>query len=117
MILGSHETATIEHNHAYHGGSGSFSRYTLLENISSSAFHYVRDIILPPGSVIGEHPHFGEDELYFIISGSGVMVVDGEEQLVGPGTAILTLSGSTHGLRNEGREDLRLFVACVKTGA
>ena len=43
------------------------------------------------------------------------MVVDEEECVVGPGSAILTQSGSRHGLRNEGTEDLRVFVACAST--
>jgi mannose-6-phosphate isomerase-like protein (cupin superfamily) len=115
MILGTPDTIHGEYETAYHGGEGAFFRRTLLEEVPSSVFRYVRDITLPPGSIIGEHPHSGEDEVYFIISGTGVMVVDGEEQVVGPGTAILTLSGSVHGIRNEGTENLRMFVACART--
>jgi mannose-6-phosphate isomerase-like protein (cupin superfamily) len=117
MILGSPKTVPVEHSSEYHKGKGAFSSRTLLEGVSSSAFRYVRDITLSPGSVIGVHGHVGEDEVYFIVSGTGVMIVDGEEQVVGPGTAVLTLSGSTHGLRNEGTEELRLFVACAWIGA
>ena len=88
---------------------------TLLTDLPNTVFRYVRDFTLLPGSSIGEHPHLGDDEIYFIISGTGVMVVDGEEQDVGPGAVVLTLSGSSHGLRNTGQEDLRMFVACATT--
>ncbi len=115
MILGTPDTINGEYDSAYHGGEGTFFRRTLLEEVPSSAFRYVRDITLHPSSIIGEHPHFVEDEIYFIISGTGVMTVDDEEQVVGPGTAILTLSGSVHAIRNQGPEDLRILVACART--
>ena len=87
---------------------------TLLDNVPGSAFKYMRDLTLYPGSSIGEHPHAGDEEVYFVISGSGVMVVDGEERIAGPGSVTLTQSGSQHGLRNEGTEPLRIFVVCAK---
>lgn len=95
---------------------GDYFVRTLLNDVPGSAFKYVRDLTLYPGSSIGEHPHTGDDEIYFVVSGSGVMVVNGEDQVVGPGAAVLTLSGSSHGLRNAGDEDMRIFVACAKSG-
>jgi len=53
---------------------------TLLDGVPGSAFKYVRDLTLYPGSTIGEHPHSGDEEIYFIISGSGVMVVSETDQ-------------------------------------
>jgi uncharacterized cupin superfamily protein len=114
MIIGTPETVPGEHSEAYHGGAGPYFRRTLLSDIPGSAIKYVRDITVPPGTIIGEHGHVGDEELYFIVSGTGIMVVDGEERVVGPGSAILTLSGSAHGIRHQGTEDLRLFVVCVQ---
>jgi mannose-6-phosphate isomerase-like protein (cupin superfamily) len=114
MILGTPDTVPAEHTTGYHGGQGSFSRRTLLQNIPNSTFKYVRDVIIPTGSFVGEHHHADDEEVFFIISGQGVMNVDGEEKLIGPGSAVLTLSGSTHSIRNDGPEELRFFVACVK---
>ena len=114
MILGTPDTVPGEYSEAYHGGKGSFFRRTLLDGVPGSVFKYVRDITVPPGSVVGEHPHSDDEEVYFIISGTGTMVVDGEERVVGSGSAVLTLSGSVHGIRNEGAEELRLFVACAR---
>ena len=116
MIVGTPDTIPVEHGAGYHGGNGPFSRRTLIDRVPGSAFKYVRDITLPAGSIVATHPHQGEDEVFFIISGSGVMVVDGEERVVGPGSAVLTLSGSAHGIRNESAEELRFFVACVRAG-
>ena len=117
MNLGTPEAIPLEVSSSYHGGQGPFVRRTLLAGVPDSVFQYVRDVTIPAGSVIGTHRHVGEDEVFFVISGTGVMRVDDEERTVGPGCAILTISGSSHSLRNDGPGDLRIFVACAKTGA
>ncbi len=64
---------------------------------------------LKPGSAIGYHRQ-AEDEIYYVLSGRGVMTLDGKEQEVGPGTAILTRTGSSHGLKQVGSEDLVIII-------
>jgi len=115
MILGTPDIIPGEKGSKSHGGKGEYFVRTLLDGVPGSAFKYVRDLTLYPNSSIGEHLHSGDEEIYFIISGTGMMTVDGEECLVGPGSAILTQSGSYHGLRNEGAENLRIFVVCAQT--
>jgi quercetin dioxygenase-like cupin family protein len=117
VIIATPQTVPGEHGEAYHGGHGAYFRRTLLDGVPGSVFKYVRDITFPPGTVVGDHTHWGEEEIFFIISGSGVVRVDGEECTVGPGSAVLTLSGSVHGLRNEGPGDLRIFVACAASAS
>jgi mannose-6-phosphate isomerase-like protein (cupin superfamily) len=114
MILGTPDTVVGQQSSESHGGRGKYSVRTLLEEVPGSVFKYVRDLTLYPGSTVGIHPHSGDEEIYFIISGTGVMVVDGEERVLGPGSAVLTQSGSCHGLRNEGIDDLRIFVVCAR---
>jgi mannose-6-phosphate isomerase-like protein (cupin superfamily) len=113
LIIGSPDVHSVQVAVGSHGGQGEYSVRTLLDRIPGSVFKYVRDVMLSPGSSVGEHPHLDDDEVFFIISGTGVMLVDGEEQCVRPGTAILTRAGSRHGLHNPGPEPLRFFVACA----
>jgi len=115
MIIGTAEAIAGQRASRSHGGVGDYFVRTLLQDIPGSAFKYVRDLILYPGASIGEHPHEGDDEIYFVVSGNGVMIVDGQEQAVGPGAAVLTLSGSRHSLRNTGDSDLRILVVCART--
>lgn len=66
-------------------------------------------ITLPAGASIGYHVHRDEDEIYYILSGSG-QVSDGVgTHPVGPGSALLTRSGEGHGLANSGEGDLVLL--------
>ena len=99
-----------------HGGTGNYFVRTLLTDEFESSMKYIRDLLLEPGSSIGIHAHSGDEEIYYIISGTGMMQVDGEEKKVQAGDVVLTKSGSSHGLRNDSTEDLRIFVACARTG-
>ena len=62
-----------------------------------------RKRVLKPGSGIGYHVQ-QEDEIYYVLSGRGVMTLDGKSVDVVPGTAILTRTGSSHGLKQAGTE-------------
>jgi mannose-6-phosphate isomerase-like protein (cupin superfamily) len=64
---------------------------------------------LKPGSVIGYHEQ-KEDEIYYVLSGRGVMTIDGKSFNVTPGTAVLTRPGSSHGLKQAGNDDLIILI-------
>jgi mannose-6-phosphate isomerase-like protein (cupin superfamily) len=66
-------------------------------------------ITIPAGGSIGHHVHRGEDELYYILSGSGRVSDVGESRDVFPGSAILTRSGEGHELSNTGTGELVLL--------
>jgi uncharacterized cupin superfamily protein len=71
---------------------------------------FFHNTVLRPGVSIGFHKHKGSEEIYYIISGKGLMRVDDETSEVGPGDAVLTKNGSSHGLENIGETDLRIIV-------
>ena len=64
---------------------------------------------LKPGSSIGYHRQ-QEDEIYYVLSGRGEMTMDGKVFEVGPGDAILTRPGSSHGLKQTGAADLVIII-------
>ncbi len=69
---------------------------------------------LEPGASIGEHPHPTTDELYLIVEGHGMGIMDGEEFPVGPGDLFLVKAGSTHGLRNTSGAPLAFFAVLTR---
>ena len=97
-----------------HGGKGVYTVRTHFEKEFDSNISYIREIILKAGSSVGIHKHEGDKEIYYFVSGKGVMTVDGEEQEVKPGDVVLTKSGSSHGLENSNEEDMIFFVICAK---
>jgi mannose-6-phosphate isomerase-like protein (cupin superfamily) len=82
---------------------------------TASGFKYIHDNSLEPGASIGEHQHEKDEEIYAIISGRGVMKIDGVEQAVGPGDVCLTRSGHSHDLTNGLEGPMHFLVICTNT--
>ncbi len=68
-----------------------------------------RKRILHPGAAIGYHLQ-KEDEIYYIAGGTGEMEVNSETFMVRAGDAILTRPGSSHGLKQTGKDDLVVII-------
>jgi len=69
--------------------------------------------VLKPGSSIGYHLQ-KEDEIYYVISGNGIMQMNGKTFLVKPGDAILTRPGSSHGIAPNPDNDLIIMIVYEK---
>ena len=96
-----------------HGGSQAIFASRMLTCADLGANH-VDMVIVPPGADIGMHTHSkSNQELYIVVSGEGVMTVDGKEARVGPGHVVVNRPGGTHALRNPGSEEIRIVVVEV----
>jgi mannose-6-phosphate isomerase-like protein (cupin superfamily) len=64
---------------------------------------------LAPGETEGspDNRHRGADQWLFVVSGTGVAVVDGERVELRAGTLVLVVRGETHEIRNTGDEPLK----------
>ncbi len=94
-----------------HGGSGvSARRFAAGDDIAPS-MHFLDYVELDPEGYIGVHEHrTNEEEYYLVLSGHGLMHLDGDEQQVMAGDVVRNRPGGTHGLANIGDTTLRLFV-------
>lgn len=92
-----------------HNGGGPTTAYRLFDDVKDMSFT-VRKRAMHPGSAIGYHLQ-KEDEIYYVLSGSGVMTVNGKAFEVTAGSAVLTRPGSSHGLVQKGKEDLVVVIA------
>lgn len=66
-------------------------------------------MIIEPGSSIGTHCHEGEDEVYYILSGTGLLSDGATETVVTAGDAVLTGNGESHSIENIGEDTLKIF--------
>ena len=98
-----------------HGGKGALDWIEVLGNEDTRGRHlrFVHDDILPPNTSIGVHRHKHDEEYYYIISGRGVMTLDGERFEVEAGDITAVYPGGTHGLENNTDKDLRILVVSV----
>ena len=70
-------------------------------------------VTIAPGCSIGEHQHVGESELFYFISGSGVVTDDGERVDVTVGDVMTTGDGHSHSVENTGDVDLELIAVII----
>jgi quercetin dioxygenase-like cupin family protein len=91
-----------------HQGGGQTIGHSFFSKVPNLELIF-RKRVLKPGSAIGYHK-LAEDEIYYVLSGRGTMTLDGKEHEVGPGTAILTRTGSSHGLKQVGSDDLVIII-------
>ena len=68
--------------------------------------------VLPPGASVGAHHHETTEEIYYILSGTGVMTIGDERRAVGAGDAIFIPIGSVHTLTNTGDVAMTLLLVC-----
>jgi len=103
-----HEKDVIKKEPGPHDGGGTttVNNFFVKDKNVKVAF---RKRALHPGSSIGYHLQ-KEEEVYYILSGTGEMNMNGETFTVQAGDAILTHPGSSHGLKQEGKEDLVLII-------
>ena len=91
-----------------HNGGGQTVGYSFFKKVPKLGLVF-RKRALKPGSGIGYHEQ-KEDEIYYVLSGRGTMTIDGKPFDVGPGDAVLTRPGSSHGLKQVGSEDLIIMI-------
>ena len=91
-----------------HNGGGETVGYSFFGKTPNLSLVF-RKRAFKPGSAIGYHLQ-REDEIYYVLSGRGMMTIDGKAFEVGPGDAVLTRPGSSHGLKQVGKEDLVILI-------
>jgi mannose-6-phosphate isomerase-like protein (cupin superfamily) len=103
-----HENDVAKNELGTHNGGGSTVGYSFFSKADGLKMVF-RKRVLHPGSAIGYHLQ-KEDEIYYIISGTGEMQMNGKSFAVKAGDAILTRPGSSHGLKQTGKDDLVIII-------
>lgn len=67
---------------------------------------------LPPGKTVTPHHHEVLEEIYYILSGCGVMTIGGESREVSAGDAIYIPKHNVHSLTNIGEDDMKILLVC-----
>lgn len=92
-----------------HGNIGMSTAYRISDVAPMRAMEF-RKRVLHPGAAIGAHP-IGHDEVYYVLSGRGEVVSDGETAELGPGMAAYFYEGAHVGIRQLGDEPLSIIIA------
>jgi quercetin dioxygenase-like cupin family protein len=73
--------------------------------------------VVPPGCSVGVHPHPDLEEVWIITAGTALATLDGTEQRVKPGDVLLNAPGGSHGLLNDGEDDVVFLAFAAKVAA
>jgi len=103
-----HEKDIAKNEPGTHNGGGSTVGYSFFSKADGLKLVF-RKRVLHPGSAIGYHLQ-KEDEIYYVIGGTGEMQMNGKSFPVKEGDAILTRPGSSHGLKQTGKDDLVILI-------
>jgi mannose-6-phosphate isomerase-like protein (cupin superfamily) len=116
MAIG--DVCTPAHVFGVHGTTGVSYWKCLTRRLGLAAsWEAVEWACLPPGGVSGAHVHTRTEELYFILTGSGVITWDGGSHQVKSGDLIATPLNACHGLTNTGADHLAWLVVEVSAAA
>ena len=91
-----------------HNGGGKSTAFPFFKSFKGNKITF-RKRILHPGSSIGYHLQH-EQEIYYILNGKGDLQMNGKTIPVTTGDAILTLPGSSHGIKPADDEDLTMLI-------
>lgn len=97
------------------GGIGCVTAHKLIDLFPGSAIKSVGIVRLEPGASVGDHSHIGDEDFYYCISGSGIVVDNGIEHPFTPGTLQITRDGESQAIRNTGETELVFLGALVGT--
>jgi len=92
-----------------HEGTGKTTAYRYFDDVADARVIF-RKRALHKGASIGMHV-LSHDEVYYIVSGRGVLTVDDTRREVGPDTAIFMHEGADVGIQQTGEQDLVLIVS------
>jgi mannose-6-phosphate isomerase-like protein (cupin superfamily) len=93
-----------------HDGQGRGKNSRVFDNADfDTPLKFINYVELEPESSVGLHRHGDNEEVYVVLSGNGIMTVNGERQAVKTGDLILNKPGSEHGLENTAGEPLRFL--------
>jgi mannose-6-phosphate isomerase len=76
------------------------------EVLAEAPDHKVKTITVAPGKRLSYQRHARRSEHWFIVTGTGAVVLDGVEKEIGPASVIDIPVGMAHRIANTGTEDL-----------
>lgn len=112
-------TFPLDHNRFqnrenWYGGTGTVQyRRGLQPAMFSTTWSYVDHMVLPPGTSVGAHVHPGMSEVFYVISGAGLMTAGQETAPIREGDAIPIHVGERHAIENSADAPLELLIVGI----
>ena len=115
-VADSVEVVKLEDQPWYEAEDKAVAREIISPRNSSVESMSIAEIKIPVGVEIVPHHHVME-EVYHVVSGTGLMMVEDELQQLVPGDTVVIAADEWHNIKNNGDEELLLVVTCVPAWA
>lgn len=102
------EQKTLVREPPPHHGTGMSSAWRMSDGVPGRKMEF-RKRALDPGAAIGLHV-LGHDEVYYVVSGTGIATSDGMQKPLSPGMAAYLYTGANVGIAQTGAEPLVLII-------
>jgi mannose-6-phosphate isomerase-like protein (cupin superfamily) len=103
------EKSVVKQEAPPHGAIGMSTAYRISDVVPNRTMEF-RKRALHVGAAIGEHV-INHDEVYYVLSGEGEVVSDGQRAALKPGMAAYLYSGANVGIRQVGEQPLVLIIS------
>lgn len=108
------EAETIKFERCHDGVGTVFCENMLNPEDSRYGYQWFHCDRIPAGTTIGEHLHEGSEEIYYLLSGSGTLLFNGEAFPMNAGDISLVGDGETHGFINDSGIDATMIVVEIR---
>ncbi|MDQ1279279.1 MAG: hypothetical protein QG670_539 [Thermoproteota archaeon] len=97
----------------YPKSTASIKRILEQKTLGSKRLGGLGIIEVPPNGVFPEHTHPEREEVYYVLSGSGSILIEGKEVEAEEGLTFYVSGENPHGIKNAGRETLWILFVTV----
>ena len=98
------------------GGNGKLEMTHFLEEAGSFGTGRVfARAVMPPGTSIGEHPHNGEFEAYYLLKGTAHITDNGQPGVLEAGDTLICKDGDRHSIENRSDQDIEILFLVLYT--
>jgi len=104
------EKDTVREEAPPHGAIGMSTAYRISDAVPAPRAMEFRRRVLHKGAAIGAHP-IAHDEVYYVLSGEGEVMSDGQRAVLRPGMTAYLYNGAVVGIWQRGEAPLSLVIA------
>jgi mannose-6-phosphate isomerase-like protein (cupin superfamily) len=98
----------------YPKGTANIKRIAEQKTVGCKRFTGFGLLEIPPGGVFPEHTHPDREEIYYVLSGSGTIIVEDKEISAKEGLAVYVSGEHPHGIRNQTDKPLTVLFVHVQ---
>ena len=115
FVSGQLKRESLKPNNSTYSGNGILYRRILGPDIFSTSWDHVDHVVIPSGSTAGPRQLEGIEEVYYVIKGSGAVIIGSDSATIKANDAFSGSLGETLNIANKGKEDLELLVIGIAT--